>query len=65
MKYLEDLAAGERLTTRAAVVSEADIVNFAQRFDAQPMHLYAQAAAGGPLGGLAASGWQTVSLITA
>src|SRR5690348_2906499 len=63
MKYLEDFAVGERFTTRPAEVSEADIVALAKRFDAQPMHLDAQAALGGPLGGLSASGWHTVSIV--
>jgi acyl dehydratase len=63
MRHLEDLAVGERFTTRSATVSEADLVAFAKQFDAQPMHLDAQAALGGPLGGLSTSGWHTVSLV--
>ena len=63
MKHLEDFAAGDRFTTGSAEVSEADLVAFAHRFDAQPMHLDAQAAADLPLRGLSASGWHTVSLV--
>jgi acyl dehydratase len=63
MKHLEDFAAGDRFTTGSAKVSEADLVAFAQRFDAQPMHLDARAAADLPLRGLSASGWHTVSLV--
>ena len=63
MKHLEDFAVGDRFNIGSAAVSEADLVAFAQRFDAQPMHLDAQAAAGLPLRGLSASGWHTVSLV--
>jgi acyl dehydratase len=63
MKYLEDFAVGDRFTTTSAEISEADLIGFAKRFDAQPMHLDAEAAARGPLRGLSASGWQTVSLV--
>ena len=63
MRHLEDFAVGARFSTRPAEVSESDIVTFAQRFDAQPMHLDAEAARGGPLRGIAASGWHTVALV--
>ncbi|HLK50847.1 MAG TPA: MaoC family dehydratase [Bryobacteraceae bacterium] len=63
MRHWEDFTVGLRFTTRAAEVSERDIVEFARRFDAQPMHLDAQAALSGPLKGLSASGWQTASLV--
>lgn len=63
MKHLEDFAVGDRFSTGSADVSETDVVAFAERFDAQPMHLDAKAALDGPLRGLSASGWQTVSLV--
>ena len=63
MRYLEDLAVGDRFTTRSAVATEADIVAFAQRFDPQPMHTDPKAALDGPLGGLVASGWHTVAIV--
>ncbi len=63
MRYLEDLSVGQRFTTPSAQVSDADIVTFATRFDPQFMHLDAEAAARGPLGGLSASGWQTTALV--
>lgn len=63
MKHLENFAVGDRFHTGSAEVSEAELVAFAQRFDAQPMHLETQAAADLPLQGLSASGWHTVSLV--
>lgn len=63
MRYLEDLAVGERHTTRSAAVSEAEILEFAKRFDPQPMHVDARAARDGPLRGLSASGWHTTAIV--
>jgi acyl dehydratase len=44
-------------------VSEAEVVGFAARFDHQPMHIEAEAAADGPFGGIIASGWHTAALM--
>lgn len=63
MRYLEDLGLGERFLTQTAHVTEADILTFAQRFDPQPMHVDPEGALKGPLGGLAASGWHTISIV--
>ena len=63
MRYLEDLAVGQRLALPSVTTTEADMIKFASRYDPQPMHLDAQAAAKGPLGGLAASGWQTAAMV--
>ena len=63
MRYLEDLSVGQRFTTPSAQISEADIYDFANRFDPQFMHLNPEAAALGPLAGLSASGWQTTALV--
>lgn len=63
MRYLEDLAVGDRFMTPSAQVSPADIVDFATRFDPQPMHLDPGLAERGPLGGLSASGWHTTALV--
>ncbi|MFH6786096.1 MULTISPECIES: MaoC family dehydratase [Methylobacterium] len=60
--YLDDLAPGQVYRSGQATVSEADIVDFAKRFDPQPFHLDAGAAKGTFFGGLAASGWHTASL---
>jgi acyl dehydratase len=45
-------------------VTEAEIVEFATRFDPQPIHVDAAYAAAGPFGGLIASGWHTAGLFT-
>ena len=63
MKHLEDFAVGDRFAIGRAEVSEVDVIAFAKRFDAQPMHLDPRAAAGLPLRGLSASGWHTVALV--
>lgn len=39
-----------------------EIVRFARRYDPQPFHVDAAAAARSPYGGLIASGWHTVSM---
>lgn len=62
-RFLEDLAIGQRHTTGSIELSEAESVEFAARYDPQPMHTDAEAARHGPLGGLAASGWQTTALV--
>ena len=61
--FLEDLAPGQRFTAGPVLVTEAEIREFAARYDPQPFHLDAAAAATHPLfRGLAASGWHTAAL---
>jgi len=60
--YLDDLAPGQIYRSGEATVSEADIVDYAKRFDPQPFHLDAAAAKATFFGGLAASGWHTAAL---
>jgi acyl dehydratase len=62
-RYLEDLSPGDRFHTAAVTVTEADIIEFASRYDAQPMHTDPIASARGPFGGLIASGWHTAALV--
>ena len=62
MRYLEDFSVGQRFATRQERVSEEDILAFARRFDPQPMHIDPEEAASGPLRGLVASGWHTISM---
>jgi acyl dehydratase len=61
-RYFEDYVAGAVYEYGYTSVSEADIIAFAERFDPQPIHTDARFAAGGPFGGLIASGWHTASL---
>jgi acyl dehydratase len=60
--YLEDLSVGQRFTTGTLTVTEAQIREFAGRYDPQPFHLDDAAAAETLFGGLAASGWHTAAL---
>jgi len=60
--YFEDFAPGRRFQTAELILTEADILDFARRYDRQPFHLDAEAARRSPYGGLIASGLQTVAL---
>jgi acyl dehydratase len=62
-RYLEDLAVGELNTTPEIAVSEADIIEFARRYDPQQMHTSPQAASHSAFAGLIASGWHTAALV--
>jgi acyl dehydratase len=61
-RYLEDIAIGERWTSREVTLGEDEIVAYARANDPQPMHIDAAAAAAGPFGGIIASGWQVAAL---
>ena len=61
-RYFEDYVPGAVYEYGYTSVTEADIVGFAERFDPQPIHVDAQFAAGGPFGGLIASGWHTAGV---
>jgi acyl dehydratase len=61
-RYFEDFVVGERFTSASAPLSEAEIVAFARRYDPQPFHVDAAAAAQTQFGGLIASGFQTMAL---
>jgi acyl dehydratase len=43
-------------------VTEAEIIEFARRFDPQQMHVDPEAATRGRFGGLVASGWHTAAM---
>lgn len=61
-RYLDDLTPGQRFTSPGLTLSEAEIIDFAWRYDPQPFHLDAQAAADSPYGGLIASGFQSLAI---
>ncbi len=61
-RYLDDLTPGQRFTTQGLTLSEAEIIDFAWRYDPQPFHLDANAAADSPYGGLIASGFQSLAI---
>ena len=62
-RYLEDLHIGEKFHTQSVMITEADILDFARRFDPQPMHVDPDAATQGPYKGLIASGWHTAAVV--
>jgi|SRR5579863_4249627 len=62
-RYFEDYQPGAVFTSGAIPVSEAEIIDFARRYDPQAMHTDPDAAAGGRFGGLIASGWLTAALM--
>ena len=62
MRYLEDLQVGEKRLSRTIEVTEAESVEFARKYDPQPMHTDPEAAARGQFGGLIASGWHTAAM---
>lgn len=62
MRMLDDLTEGDRFAGGPLAVTEADIFEFAGRYDPQPFHLDPVAARDTVFGGLAASGWHTAAL---
>jgi len=50
--FLDDLSEGQRFTTPGLTLTEAEIIDFAWRYDPQPFHLDTRAAAASPYGGL-------------
>ena len=62
MRYFEDFSVGQVTEVGPVTVSEAEIVEFASRYDPQPFHVDPEAAKASPFGGLIASGWHTTAL---
>lgn len=60
--YFEDFTPGRVFELGTVEVSEAEIIEFASRFDPQPFHIDPVAAADTMFGGLIASGWHTCSM---
>ncbi|NHC05773.1 acyl dehydratase [Azonexus fungiphilus] len=61
-KFLDDFTPGQTFTTGGITLTEAEIIDFAWRYDPQPFHLDSGAAERSPYGGLIASGFQTLAL---
>ena len=61
-RYLEDYVPGSVHHAGSVQISEAEILEFATRYDPQPFHVDPQAASASIYGGLIASGWQTVAV---
>ncbi|WP_410620737.1 MaoC family dehydratase [Amycolatopsis sp. cmx-8-4] len=62
-RYFADYVPGATYDCGSVEVSDAEILEFAERYDPQSFHVDPAAAAAGPFGGLIASGWHTASLM--
>jgi acyl dehydratase len=62
-RYFEDYVPGATYEYGAISLSAHEIIDFAKRFDTQPIHTDPQAAERGPFKGLIASGWHTASVM--
>lgn len=62
MRALEDFKPGDVFRFGPERVEEAEIIDFGRRYDPQFFHIDPDAAAGGPYGGLIASGWHTIAI---
>jgi acyl dehydratase len=62
-RCFEDYLPGSVFEYGEIRVEEADIIEFARRFDPQDMHVGPEKAARGRFGGLIASGWHTAALM--
>ena len=63
LRYFDDYLPGATYDCGSVSVDQAEIISFAKAFDPQPFHVDPGAAAGGPYGGLIASGWHTAALM--
>lgn len=62
-RCLEDYVVGSVSEFGSIVVEEAEIIDFARRFDPQVFHTDPEAAKKSIYGGLIASGWHTASMM--
>src|SRR5439155_13112246 len=62
MRFFEDFAEGQVYELGEASISEAEILEFARKYDPQPFHVDQAAAQHSMFRGLIASGWQTASM---
>ena len=62
-RYFEDYAPGAVFEYGEIPVTEAEILEFARRFDPQYIHVDRERAVQGPFGGLIASGWHTAAMM--
>lgn len=60
--YFEDLREGETRDLGNYTVTKAEMVEFAERYDPQPIHTDETAASKSIFGGIIASGWYTASV---
>lgn len=58
-RYFDDITVGEVHEFGRYEMTEAEIIDFARKFDPQSFHIDPVAARKGPFGGVIASGWHT------
>ena len=61
-RWFSDYRPGAIYEYGTVVMTEDEMLDFARRFDPQPIHIDRAYAATGPFGGLIASGWLTASV---
>jgi acyl dehydratase len=62
-RHFEDYVPGAVFEYGEIPVTEAEIIEFARRFDPQYIHVDLERAVQGPFGGLIASGWHTAAMM--
>lgn len=62
-RYFEDYVPGSAFEYGEISLTADEIIDFAKRFDTQPIHTDPEAAKRGPFKGLIASGWHTASVM--
>ena len=62
MLYAEDLVEGQKFQLGDYTITEAEILQFANKYDPVSIHTDPAAAAAGPFGGLIASGFNTIAI---
>lgn len=63
-RYWEDFRPGAMVEFGAYRVTEEEMLEFARRYDPQPFHTDPEAARHTHFGGLIASGWHTLAMLT-
>ena len=61
--FFEDYQEGTFMEIGPIHVKKIDLIEFALRYDPQPIHIDHEASKKGPYKGLIASGWQTCALV--
>lgn len=61
-RWFEDYEVGEAFISNGKTLTEAEIIDYAFRYDPQPFHMDVEAASGHMYGGLIASGWHVVAV---
>ena len=65
MIYFEDLEVGAETEFGSYAVTREEVLEFARKYDPQPLHLSDEAAAKTHFGRIAASGWHTAAMTMA